>query len=107
MDPTRLHPQACAALAAQRRAPLTVSNLSEVRRSMLQATAAEVGTGPTVATVVDLDAGGVPARLYRDDVADRAPVILFAHGGGWVMGDLHTHDGPRPHLLAASRLAVL
>jgi acetyl esterase len=107
MDPKRLHPQARAALAAQPRVPLTASTLTEVRRSMVDATAAEVGTGPAVATVVDLDAGGVPARLYRDDAADRAPVILFAHGGGWVMGDLDTHDGLCRHLVAASGWAVL
>jgi acetyl esterase len=107
MDPTRLHPQARAALAAQPRVPLTVSTLSEVRRSMVEATAAEVGAGPAVATVADVDAGGVPARLYRDSAANRAPVILFAHGGGWVMGDLDTHDGLCRHLLVASGWAVL
>jgi acetyl esterase/lipase len=107
MDLTRLHPQARAALAAQPRARLTMSTLAEVRRSMVEATAVEVGTGPAVATVIDVDAGGVPVRLYRDSVADRAPVILFAHGGGWVMGDLDTHDGLCRHLVAASGWAVL
>ncbi|MCX4980289.1 alpha/beta hydrolase [Streptomyces sp. NBC_00572] len=34
-------------------------------------------------------ANGVPVRLYegRGD-----PVVVFAHGGGWVLGDLDTHD---------------
>ncbi|WP_329277720.1 alpha/beta hydrolase [Streptomyces sp. NBC_00691] len=34
-------------------------------------------------------ADGVPVRLYegRGD-----PVVVFAHGGGWVLGDLDTHD---------------
>jgi acetyl esterase len=107
MDPTRLHPQARAALAAQPRVPLSVSTLAEVRRSMVEATAAEVGPGPAIATVADLDAGGVPARLYRDGGVDRAPVILFAHGGGWVMGDLDSHDGLCRHLVATSGWAVL
>jgi acetyl esterase len=107
MDPTRLHPQARAALAAQPHAPLTVSTLTEVRRSMVEATPAEVGPGPAVATVADLDAGGVPARLYRNGAPNRAPVILFAHGGGWVMGDLDTHDGLCRHLAVASGWAVL
>jgi acetyl esterase len=106
MDPARLHPQARAALAAQIYAPLTVPGLGEVRRSMVDAIAVEVGTGPAVATVVDVDAGGVPARLYRDGTA-LAPVILYAHGGGWVMGDLDTHDGLCRHLVAASGWAVL
>jgi len=107
MDPARLHPQARAALAAQPRAPLTVPNLAEVRASMVEAIPVEVGDGPPVATVVNLDAGGVPARLYRDAAADRAPVILYAHGGGWVMGNLDTHDGLCRNLVAASGWALL
>jgi len=107
MDPERLHPQARAALTAQPRAPLTVPNLAEVRASMVEAIPVEVGDGPPVATVVDVDAGGVPARLYRDAAADRAPVILYAHGGGWVMGNLDTHDALCRHLVSASGWALL
>lgn len=107
MDPTRLHPQARAALTAQPRAPLTVPNIAEVRASMVAAIPVEVGDGPPVATVLDVDAGGVPARLYRDTAADRAPVILYAHGGGWVMGNLDTHDGLCRQLVAASGWALL
>ncbi len=107
MDPTRLHPQARAAIEAQPRAPLTVANLAEVRASMVEAIPVEVGTGPQVATVVDVDAGGVPARLYRDAAAGPTPVILYAHGGGWVMGNLDTHDGLCRNLVAASGWALL
>jgi acetyl esterase len=106
MDLARLHPQARAAMAAQIYAPLTVATLGEVRRSMVDAIPVEVGIGPALATVVDVDAGGAPARLYRDAAA-LAPVILYAHGGGWVMGDLDTHDGLCRYLVAASGWAVL
>ena len=106
MAPRPLHPQARAALAAQIYAPLTVEDLAEVRRSMVDAIPVEVGTGPSLPTVVEVDAGGVPARLYRDG-SPLAPVILYAHGGGWVMGDLDTHDGLCRQLVAASGWAVL
>ena len=106
MDPSRLHPQARAALGVQQRVPLTVDNLAGVRRSMVAATPAEVGAGPPIARVGDVDAGGVPARLYRHGGA-REPVLLYAHGGGWVMGDLDTHDGLCRHLAAATGWAVL
>lgn len=107
MDPTRLHPQARAALTAQRRAPLSVATLAEVRRSMVEATVSEVGAGPAVGLVADVDAGGVPARLYRDADDRRVPVVLYAHGGGWVMGSPDTHDGLCRQLAAVSGWAVL
>ncbi len=115
MDPARLHPQARTALSVQQRAPLTAATIAEVRRSMRDATAAEVGAGPDLPTVVDIPgaslgssgAGGAAARLYRDGAAGPAPVVLYAHGGGWVMGDLQTHDGLCRQLVAASGWAVL
>ena len=48
-----------------------------------------------VAELRDFDAGGVPVRLYRaagtapDEVL---PVLIYYHGGGWVIGDLDSHD---------------
>jgi acetyl esterase len=107
MDPTRLHPQARLALGVQRRAPLALENLAEVRRSMVDATADEVGAGPVVRTVLDVDAGGVPARLYLDAVGGDIPAVLYAHGGGWVLGDRDTHDGLCRALAVASGWAVL
>jgi acetyl esterase len=106
MDPSRLHPQARAALGVQRRVPLTRDNLAEVRHSMAEAAPVEVGPGPSVGSVVDVDAGGTPARLYRVDDAV-APVVVYAHGGGWVMGGLDTHDGLCRALSVASGWAVL
>jgi acetyl esterase len=105
MDLHRLHPQARLALTAQHRAPLTRQNLAAVRQSMVDAAPEEVGAGPQVRTVTDVDADGVPARRYAD--GDDLPVLLYAHGGGWVMGDLETHDGLCRHLAAATGWAVL
>ncbi len=35
----------------------------------------------------------IPARLYAASLAgEPAPLLLFYHGGGWVIGDLETHD---------------
>jgi acetyl esterase len=38
-------------------------------------------------------AGPLRLRIYRPPVARPAPLITFFHGGGWVIGDIDTHDG--------------
>jgi acetyl esterase len=47
-------------------------------------------------------AGDIPIRIY-DDRPDRAagPVMVFYHGGGFVIGDLETHD---PYCAEAARI---
>jgi acetyl esterase len=37
-------------------------------------------------------AGAIPVRVFRPSAATGLPVILWFHGGGWVTGDLDTHD---------------
>ncbi|MBP6899654.1 MAG: alpha/beta hydrolase [Burkholderiaceae bacterium] len=39
-------------------------------------------------------AGAIPLRLYRPQAAPAsgAPALVYYHGGGWVIGDLDTHD---------------
>lgn len=38
--------------------------------------------------------GECPARIYDTDLAaKRRPTLLFLHGGGFIQGDLDTHDG--------------
>src|SRR5689334_15814857 len=50
---------------------------------------------PPVATVEDIQvkgaAGPLAARVYRVSSA-KSPTVVFFHGGGWVAGDLETHD---------------
>jgi acetyl esterase len=39
-------------------------------------------------------AGPIQARLYEPKSAPKAgPGLVYYHGGGWVIGDLETHDG--------------
>jgi acetyl esterase len=40
----------------------------------------------------DVDAGGVPARLYRPNDRADLGLLVFFHGGGWVLGNLESHD---------------
>ena len=53
--------------------------------------------GEDVASVEDLKVPGpdgpLPVRVYRPDgAAVPAPVVVFFHGGGWVLGSIATHD---------------
>lgn len=72
---------------------------------MADAAPVEMGPGPAVRDVAEVDAGGVPARFYRD--IDDAPVLVYAHGGGWVLGDLETHDGLCRRIVHDSGWSVL
>jgi acetyl esterase len=49
---------------------------------------------PELAEVRDLDAAGTRCRLYRPDgvASSNVPALVYFHGGGWVIGDLDTHD---------------
>lgn len=69
---------------------------------------------PSAATVVQ-DAvwpvgptGKVRVRIVRPEAAmGRLPVILYLHGGGWVMGDRNTHDHLIRELSAGAGAAVV
>jgi acetyl esterase len=51
---------------------------------------------------------GVPIRIYRPrDDAEPGPVLVFFHGGGWVVGSVETHDGITRALAQRSGCAVI
>lgn len=51
-------------------------------------------------------AGPIPIRLYRASSEAPPPLIVFLHGGGFVHGDLDTHDGLCRELALASGCGV-
>ncbi|SES46885.1 alpha/beta hydrolase [Actinokineospora terrae] len=58
--------------------------------------------------VRSLDVDGIPARLYTPHgVGERAPLLVFYHGGGWVLGDLDTHDNPSRFIAKNAEVKVL
>jgi acetyl esterase len=64
---------------------------------------------PQVASVADIEvkraAGPLAARVYRNG-SGKSPTVVFFHGGGWVAGDLETHDR-QARLLAIETGAIV
>ena len=79
------------------------------RRQGYLALSGFAGKGPDLDDVHDSTipgpAGDVPVRIYRNDGA--AGIIVFAHGGGFCIGDLDTHDEVCRQLAAQSGATVL
>jgi acetyl esterase/lipase len=98
-DRMPLHPKVQALLTAQRLsgAPPTHTLSPERARADMRAQVAAV-SGPlaAVARVEDREApspaGHVPVRLYTPAGAGPFAGIVYFHGGGFVVGDLDTHD---------------
>src|SRR5258708_36575173 len=60
---------------------------------------ASTPTPPQIGAVTNMVAesatGAIPVRVYRPaNIAAGAalPTLVYFHGGGWVIGDLETHD---------------
>ena len=71
----------------------------QARQQMREIRALLKQSVPQVAEMRDLTAAGphgeIPVRLYRAKAAkpgDAQPALVFFHGGGWVFGDIDTHD---------------
>lgn len=58
--------------------------------------------GPEVAKVEDRDIPGpeasIPVRIYTPAGPGPFPILVWFHGGGWVVGDLDGADGTARHL---------
>lgn len=42
--------------------------------------------------IIEINGRGIPVRIYSDHEGTDLPIFVFYHGGGWVTGDLDTHD---------------
>jgi acetyl esterase len=52
--------------------------------------------------------GSVPGRVYRPrDAGEHPPAVAFFHGGGFIAGDLDSHDGLCRELAAAARVVLV
>ncbi|WP_229055126.1 alpha/beta hydrolase [Aeromicrobium sp. Leaf350] len=100
-----LHPQARAYLEAMGEPDEMSAETVAAVRAEMRAAVPPSADRVAVEHVADVDAGGVPSRLYRP--REGAPVALYVHGGGWVLHDLETHDAFCRYLSDATGFALL
>jgi len=99
IDGNTLDPTLQLTLAAQRAVGidgLVVDDDVEASRAQMRESMTAM-PGPLIhVEVEDLSfpgpAGDLRARHYRPANGGAAPLLVFYHGGGWVIGDLDTHD---------------
>jgi acetyl esterase len=67
--------------------------------------------GPEVAKVEDRLIPGpgvdIPVRIYTPTGSGPFPVLVWFHGGGWVVGDLETTDPTARHLTVGANCVVI
>lgn len=108
-----LAPDAAALLAAIGDArPRFETMTGEEARANSRSRRATQVEGPSVGWVGEHDAPGpggpVRVRHYRPiESSDPLPVIVFLHGGGWVIGDLESHDAICRRLAIGTECAVI
>ncbi|WP_207400481.1 alpha/beta hydrolase [Actinomadura roseirufa] len=105
--PPRPHEQVRAFLERSTPSPDPwTADIAAVRADTRERVLAVTGVPQPVVSVEAIDADGVAARLYRPTGTERA-VLVWAHGGGWIHGDLDTADGVARALANKGGCAVL
>ncbi|HXG20258.1 MAG TPA: alpha/beta hydrolase fold domain-containing protein [Methylomirabilota bacterium] len=92
-----LHPQVKAALDAMTAAGPPLHRLTpQEARKAIEAMRATRGEPERVAKIENVTfrgpGGPLPARIYIPDGRGPFPVLLYFHGGGWVVGSIETVD---------------
>ncbi|MEV1170405.1 alpha/beta hydrolase [Nonomuraea sp. NPDC049784] len=85
---------------------MTVPDVAELREGTRRR-AADRPQGPALTHVEDLHGpDGLPLRHYRPSEEAR-PLMVFAHGGAFIIGDLDTHDRTCRRIAHACDVEVL
>jgi acetyl esterase len=102
MPEQKLHPEAqqvCDLIVASGRPPIETLTPPQARQAYLASRPILQPDPEPVAEVLSLQAvgpaGPIPLRLYRGNGVDKGrpqPALVYFHGGGWVIGDLESHD---------------
>lgn len=91
--------------------PMHTLSVEQARREFEQTSAILDPSPPGSVVVTALTASArdgheLPARLYRAPGTAHLPVIVYFHGGGYVVGSLDSHDSICRRLAASGQYAV-
>ena len=109
LDGQRLDTEAQMLIRVRDRDPrpaLNTLTVEEAREVIEEESATAQGRMAKVAEIRDLEAAGMRARLYVPE-EERGGLLVFYHGGGWVVGSLDSHDAPCRFLAREGRIRVL
>jgi acetyl esterase/lipase len=93
-------------LASLNAPPIDRISPAEARKQYREVRATLRPPVPSLPDVRDLAAGTVPVRVYRQGDG-LLPGFVFFHGGGWVVGDLETHDVVCRQIAAQANVVVI
>ncbi|HEV2086569.1 MAG TPA: alpha/beta hydrolase [Gemmatimonadales bacterium] len=88
-----LHPKPITELSAPeaRKQPSPADAVKALVRKQGKSTAPEP-VGNVVNRVIPSAGGSIPIRIYTPKGSGPFPVVVYYHGGGWVIADLDTYD---------------
>jgi acetyl esterase len=103
-----IDPELSRALEARVAAAAPAGDLAAMRADFADTGAALPRPAGAVVSdhTVPTPGGEVPVRVYRPAGVDAPPLLVFLHGGGFMFGDLDSHDAACRHLVVAGGCAV-
>ncbi len=98
-------------MAAAEAPPLSAASVEDARNQLLLIVSLWNSESEPIQRVENREisgpAGNIPVRIYTPEGPGPFPVLVYFHGGGWVIGNLDTHDnGCRQIANAAGCLVV-
>lgn len=102
-----LHPQAAGIVALMQSRGNQGFAESDPIQARIARAATDYVSNEHVHEIRDIDAAGVPVRLYRPTADTNLGLLVYFHGGGWVLGSVNSHDGTCRSIANQSGCAVL
>ncbi len=90
---------------------LSAMPVADARQMMEAMASMRTASPPVLASVADRrlpgPGGEMPVRVYTPAGTAPLPLLVYFHGGGWVIGSLETHDGTCRELAAGAGCVVV